>query len=168
MNMTLAQATQSAEKKINSKDEALTEAIAMLSAIAHGETFGNWEYLAMIHRMRTFAAPVETRPLAQQIVDHLAKMGERAESFSPGGDGALARADAGEGAHVHIISDGHGYTLSVVDDNGDEQERELLPTRANAFDVACAVYQLIHPNAGRAPLTMEDVYSARRAIRHAR
>lgn len=147
--MTLAQATADAEKKINSKDEALAEAIAMLSAIAHGETFGNWEYLARLHRMRMFSTPVETRSLAQQIVDHLAKMGESAEAFSPGGDGALARADAGEGSHVHILTYGGIYTLCVVDENGDEQERETLPLQARAFDVACAAYQLIHPNAGR-------------------
>lgn len=154
MNMTLAQATADAEKKINSKDEALAEAIAMLSAIAHGETFGNWEYLAALHRMRAFAAPVETRPVHVVIIEHLAKMGISAEVWRAG----FVRADAGEGSYVLVSKSsdgelasggGEGWLLSVVDENDDEQERETLPARANAFDVACAVYQLINPNAGR-------------------
>lgn len=149
MNMTLAQATQSAEKKINSKDDALAEAIEMLSAVAHGQTFGNWEYLAMLHRMRAFAAPVETRPIETQVIEHLAKMGESAEIHNSGGNVELIRADAGEGSYVLASNEGDAWTLGAYDENDDEQERETIPSRANAFDVACAIYQLIHPNAGR-------------------
>lgn len=70
--MNLGEATRTAETKINNKDEALTEAISMLAAIAHGQSFGNWEYLAMLERMRKFAVPaINFHPFEQSDgVDH--------------------------------------------------------------------------------------------------
>lgn len=46
-----------AAAKINSKQDALDEAIAMLGAIAGGQSFDNWDYLMMLERMRAFNKP---------------------------------------------------------------------------------------------------------------
>lgn len=57
--MNLIEATIQAEKKINSAEEALAVAIEMLEAIKDGHSYGSFEYLAALYRMRKFAPPAE-------------------------------------------------------------------------------------------------------------
>jgi hypothetical protein len=54
--MTLTEAHDNAAKKIASKDDALNAAIEMLDSIAKGNVYGSFEYLALVHRMRSFAS----------------------------------------------------------------------------------------------------------------
>ncbi len=52
--MDLDEAMAIAERKIQNQQDALNEAIAMLSAIHLGYSYEKWEYLAMVQRMRWF------------------------------------------------------------------------------------------------------------------
>ena len=54
--MTLNEAYENATEKIASKDDALNTAIEMLDSIAKGNVYGSFEYLALVQRMRSFAA----------------------------------------------------------------------------------------------------------------
>jgi hypothetical protein len=53
--MNLLEASAHAEKRINSSADALAIAIEMLDAIKGGHSYGSFEYLAMLYRMKQFA-----------------------------------------------------------------------------------------------------------------